>query len=395
MVPASFGGDTLFKRRINKTQQQQDLMNMTREVSSFDVAHGTTTAASGSLAPSSNAPQPCQSQSCFVPATPLQPPPSVDIFNILSMAEGLSWGLDTKLPSEWTAPDILSGSTFGNLCWPMLSQPLGSFRNAHVPHEINYNSLDEAYIKKEDDLPICPSQLVLGSSAYVSPPEATTTVSDASEESNTAVFSTDIDALMRAIQSKSGHKAERPKSSQPIQPTTTTRNTKAKKRHPCDLPGCDKTFSQRTHLNIHLRAHTGSKPFPCRHPTCNQRFTQLGNLKTHERRHTGERPYQCATCGKRFAQHGNVRAHQIVHTAAKPFICKLDHCSKQFTQLGNLKAHQNRFHTATIRRLRERFETIRRGDVVERWEKEMWEYFGELYKNCNKGIKGRGKERKV
>lgn len=25
----------------------------------------------------------------------------------------------------------------------------------------------------------------------------------------------------------------------------------------------------------------------------------------------------------------------------------------------------------------------------------MWEYFGSLYKNCNKGIKGRGKDRRI
>ncbi|RMY75092.1 hypothetical protein D0862_13996 [Hortaea werneckii] len=376
------------------TYALRPLADPAEHVPSFDMAYGITTAASGSLSPSSNAPQPRQSQNCFVPSMPLPPLPSVDIFNVFSMPEGLSCGIDTKLPGEWTAPDILSGSTFGNLYWPMSNQPLESLHNVHVPQEKNYNGLYEANIKKEDDLPICPSQLVLSSSAYASSPEATTTVSNVSDESNPAVFSTDIDTLMRAIQSKSCNKVERSKSSQSAQPST-IRNTKAKKRHHCNLPGCDKTFSQKTHLNIHLRAHTGSKPFPCRHPTCNQRFSQLGNLKTHERRHTGERPYQCRTCGKRFAQHGNERAHQIVHTDVKPFVCKLDRCSKRFTQRGNLKAHQNRFHTATLRRLRARFETIRRGDVVEAWEKEMWEYLGELYKNCNKGIKGRGKGRKV
>ncbi|KAK1088542.1 DNA-binding transcription factor [Friedmanniomyces endolithicus] len=95
------------------------------------------------------------------------------------------------------------------------------------------------------------------------------------------------------------------------------------------------------------------------------------------------------------SRHGNVRAHKIVHTSAKPFTCKLDICNKQFTQLGNLKSHQNKFHVETIRRLKARFESIREGDVVEVWEKEMWEYFAGLYRNCNKGIKGRGKDRRI
>lgn len=90
-----------------------------------------------------------------------------------------------------------------------------------------------------------------------------------------------------------------------------------------------------------------------------------------------------------------MRAHKIVHTSAKPFTCKLDACVKQFTQLGNLKSHQNKFHTDTIRNLKHRFETMRADDVVSSWEKEMWEYFGSLYKNCNKGIKGRGKDRRI
>ena len=36
---------------------------------------------------------------------------------------------------------------------------------------------------------------------------------------------------------------------------------KAKKRYECDVPGCNKSFFQKTHLDIHSRAHTGDKPF--------------------------------------------------------------------------------------------------------------------------------------
>jgi hypothetical protein len=39
--------------------------------------------------------------------------------------------------------------------------------------------------------------------------------------------------------------------------------------------------------------------------------------------------------------------------------------------------------------------TLREGDNVTAAEKELWEYFADLYKNSNKGIKGRGKDRKI
>lgn len=38
-------------------------------------------------------------------------------------------------------------------------------------------------------------------------------------------------------------------------------STKHKRKHQCTLPGCGKLFTQKTHLDIHMRAHTGLKPF--------------------------------------------------------------------------------------------------------------------------------------
>ncbi|KAF2404215.1 hypothetical protein EJ06DRAFT_553136 [Trichodelitschia bisporula] len=222
------------------------------------------------------------------------------------------------------------------------------------------------------------------------------------------IFSTDVDCLMKAIQSKTSTKQLPLPEAQPVQPPSPvavavavpvveppTRITKSRKRYQCSMANCNKSFSQKTHLEIHTRAHTGVKPFLCKEPSCGQRFSQLGNLKTHERRHTGERPYQCDICSKTFAQRGNVRAHKIVHQQIKPFTCKLDDCGKQFTQLGNLKSHQNKFHANTLRYLTQKFSQICEGDSVTAQDKELWEYFADLYKNSNKGIKGRGKDRRI
>lgn len=59
------------------------------------------------------------------------------------------------------------------------------------------------------------------------------------------------------------------------------------------------------------------------------------------------------------------------------------------------KSHQNKFHAPTLRYLTQKFACISAGDFVTEKDKELWEYFASLYKNSNKGIKGRGKDRRI
>jgi len=91
-------------------------------------------------------------------------------------------------------------------------------------------------------------------------------------------------------------------------------------------------------------------------------------------------------------------------SASKRYECKLDGCraegdgtGKVFSQLGNLKAHMNKFHKDTLARLCTSFtnQTYESNPDLSQEELELREYFKSLYKNCNKGIKGRGKGRRV
>ena len=60
-----------------------------------------------------------------------------------------------------------------------------------------------------------------------------------------------------------------------------------------------------------------------------------------------------------------------------------------------MQSHQNKFHAATLRNLTLKFSVMREGDTVSAIDKDLWEYFAALYKNSNKGIKGRGKDRRI
>jgi len=165
-------------------------------------------------------------------------------------------------------------------------------------------------IKAETHSPVQPSQ-IFPEPSYIEDYRS----ASAGETETGITFSTDVDTLMKAIQAKSRptqspeqatkvHYLERKIQESEyllaVQAEAATlespRSNKSRKRYQCGLPDCNKSFYQKTHLDIHTRAHTGVKPFVsfrdvrlrrniltrfqlCKEPSCGQRFSQLGNLK--------------------------------------------------------------------------------------------------------------------
>lgn len=131
---------------------------------------------------------------------------------------------------------------------------------------------------------------------------------------------TDVDTLMKAIQTKAKTSPTQAQSSAAFGGSSESsssesnssarrkldqRRSKARRKYPCKVQSCAKVFTQKTHLEIHMRAHTGYKPYVgasvfhnsitpadeayeqlCRETSCGQRFSQLGNLKVSTNRDT-------------------------------------------------------------------------------------------------------------
>ncbi|XP_068240472.1 longitudinals lacking protein, isoforms H/M/V-like isoform X9 [Palaemon carinicauda] len=117
--------------------------------------------------------------------------------------------------------------------------------------------------------------------------------------------------------------------------------------HPQDIlpqallcPQCGRSYTHKSALRRHLRAHSADKPYGC--GVCSYRAIQRSDVTRHMRTHTGERPYQCPHCPHKASQSGDLDRHIVSVHSGLCFECQV--CSHKAPSQSSMISHLRRKH---------------------------------------------------
>jgi uncharacterized Zn-finger protein len=110
-----------------------------------------------------------------------------------------------------------------------------------------------------------------------------------------------------------------------------------KKRHVCPLPGCNKSFTQKSDATRHLlNVHHGRK-YEC--PLCEKAFSSKEMVKAHRQNVHEHKRWECVDCQKIFRWQCNFTKHNCRGgPLKKPHKCP--NCTKSYAHISGLSRHK-------------------------------------------------------
>ncbi|EDV96497.1 GH16275 [Drosophila grimshawi] len=117
---------------------------------------------------------------------------------------------------------------------------------------------------------------------------------------------------------------------------------KEHKSYVCEF--CGKLFDTISLLNTHRFTHKDklAQPFACEDPNCERRFSTKQLLKIHMMRHAGIKNYTCSYCGVQKTTRTELKIHLNYHTLERTYACHL--CSTVCYSSSNLNKHIRTIH---------------------------------------------------